>query len=491
LAAAVSRASRLSPLALPSILVVAAVNFFWQLGSSSYYVDEALSIEHALPPLHDIDAVVRMSESTPWTYFVGLHEWIYRTGSQAEWVLRLPSALAGLGLVAAVYWLGRLLAGRSAALIAASLVALSPLVLQYAQQVRVYVFLMLAVTVAVAASVSATRSTRRPGRWLLVAGAASVLATWLHYTGVFVIAPLAIWVGLQPGLRRSARAAFIATNALALIPLVPLYLDQRSHSPEGQLVGIPGLTWTTAAQVLGTPFDGRTIAELDAFRVIGVLVIATSVVAVTIVWRRRRLESWGLLSIIAVAPLAALLALGIDGQHVVLTRYTAVAAPFLLIILAIAVTRLPLRWGGALAIAALAVAIAGVVRTHQPSGYHLDAKGAIDFIQQHRRPNDTVITPGSHGSEPQFNYYAARRLRPLPRMVGGNNPQAVRAILRAKQRTWTITARPAGADTIANIRPSLRRALAPLGYDIGAIRLFPSLVPLLVTLLRPLRRRPA
>ncbi len=103
--------SRLFAVALPVILIVGAVNFMWQLGSSSFYVDETLSVEHALPSLHKLEAVVRMTESTPWAYFVGLHEWIYRTGSQSEWVLRLPSALAGIALVGAVYWLARLLAG--------------------------------------------------------------------------------------------------------------------------------------------------------------------------------------------------------------------------------------------------------------------------------------------------------------------------------------------------------------------------------------------
>ena len=88
--------------ALPAILAVAALNFFWQLGSSSYYVDEVLSIEHALPSLGNVLSAVRTGETTPWTFFVFLHEWLYRTGSQAEWVTRLPSAVAGVALVAAV-----------------------------------------------------------------------------------------------------------------------------------------------------------------------------------------------------------------------------------------------------------------------------------------------------------------------------------------------------------------------------------------------------
>ena len=86
------RQSRLlAPSALWAILLGAIGNFFWQLGSSSYFVDEALSIEHALPALHGVLHVVSHTETTPWTYFLFLHEWLYRAGSQAEWVTRLPS----------------------------------------------------------------------------------------------------------------------------------------------------------------------------------------------------------------------------------------------------------------------------------------------------------------------------------------------------------------------------------------------------------------
>ena len=39
-------------LALPAILLLAAANFFWQLGSPSYFVDEAFSVMHSLPAIH-------------------------------------------------------------------------------------------------------------------------------------------------------------------------------------------------------------------------------------------------------------------------------------------------------------------------------------------------------------------------------------------------------------------------------------------------------
>jgi hypothetical protein len=60
------------PLAL--VLVLVALNFLWQLGSLSYYVDEVLSIQHSLPSIGPIVHVVNQTETTPWTFFIAFHQ---------------------------------------------------------------------------------------------------------------------------------------------------------------------------------------------------------------------------------------------------------------------------------------------------------------------------------------------------------------------------------------------------------------------------------
>ena len=54
-------------LALPAILLLAAANFFWQLGSPSYFVDEAFSVMHSLPAIHTLFHQVAHTETTPYT----------------------------------------------------------------------------------------------------------------------------------------------------------------------------------------------------------------------------------------------------------------------------------------------------------------------------------------------------------------------------------------------------------------------------------------
>src|SRR5438874_10677556 len=193
-------------LALPVILLVAAANFAWQLGSSSYFVDEAFSVLHSAPSFGAMFHFIARYETTPWPYFVFLHEWMGHTGSEAEWVTRLPSVVAGVALVWGTYWMAGAFVSRRPALAAAALAALSPLITSYAQETRVYVFLMLALVIAVGAAVRAAKRTEAQNRLLILGALAAFVAIWLHYIALSVVLPLLVWVEIRPNLRVRQRA---------------------------------------------------------------------------------------------------------------------------------------------------------------------------------------------------------------------------------------------------------------------------------------------
>ena len=110
--------------ALPACLLLALLVFAHGLGASSLFVDEAASWHAAAGSLRDVFTRVRADEVAPYTYYVFLHEWIYRFHDASEVWMRLPSMLAGVALVAAVAWLAYLISGRVAACVAALLAAL-------------------------------------------------------------------------------------------------------------------------------------------------------------------------------------------------------------------------------------------------------------------------------------------------------------------------------------------------------------------------------
>lgn len=434
-----SQGRRWETVVLAAILLAAGIHFYWGLGDSSYFVDEVFSLVHSMPDLAQLRELVRTTESTPYTYFYGLHFWLNHGGSVEEAAARGTSALAGVGLVGATYWMARAFLARRPALVAAGLTALSPLVLEYAQQVRVYVWMMLATAIAVGATVRAARGGRR--RLLLVGAAAAVLALWLHYTALLVIAPLCVWVAVRGALSVRARVAYIGACALAELLVAPLLADQYGFSPNGGALADAALSQSSVVRLLGTPFDGRWVGGTDVWRLVAV---AATVAAVAVVWQRGRAASPEVITgsrllvvLGAVAPLALIVA-GIAGKDILVTRYAAASVPLLLTALAAALALLPRRAAGLLALALALATFAGLVRSHGSSGQYPPTRQAIDFIARDLQAGDAVLTPGAPGIDAALAFYAGQRLQPVPPLAPITDPGARNAVRQLGGRIWVI-----------------------------------------------------
>lgn len=478
-----SSAARPAAWAMALIAGVAALNFSWQLGASSYFVDEVLSVHAASAPVHELLDTVRAAETTPWTYFLFLHEWLLRTGTQDEWVARLPSVVAGVSVVLATGWLAWLFVGRHAALVAGALAALSPLFLQYAQQARVYAFAMLAGTICAGAAVRATRSVESSTRWLVAAGVAGVASLWLHYTATLVVVPVCAWVATRHVIPRRGRVAFAGACAAAQLLLLPLAVDQFGNQPNGGVVGIASLTAKNAIRVLETPFDGRWANGIDIASVVGVAVVVVSLSCAFA--RREALRDRGLLFLLALTPLVAIILLGAVGRDLVLTRYTAVAAPFLLVAVAAAVTTTPRALGTTLLVVALAVAATGLVRSHRRGGFYPDARAAVAYIDARWRAGDVIVTPGQAGFDIPIAYYGGRRLRPPPRFVESHDRSAVAATYQSGARVWFVFASPGPGTSARSLLRLADGALARVRYGAVSARTFPGSATLGIVLAAP------
>lgn len=194
---------------LPPVLL-AAVLFACHLASSSLFVDEARTWAVSRPPASGLLDRVANVELSPPGHYAAEAIWLRLGPDRAEWWLRLPSLVARVLLVAAVAWLAWRLANRRAALVAATLTAISPLVLRYAQQARGYVWAMLALAIAVASALGGAERARRGRssvRWLALSLVASLCALGLHYTAVLVVAPLCVWLMTRPELDRESVSA--------------------------------------------------------------------------------------------------------------------------------------------------------------------------------------------------------------------------------------------------------------------------------------------
>lgn len=419
--------------------MLAAVNFFVGLGSSSLFVDEVYSWSDASVPLGDLVDLVRFQEVQPPAYFAALHEWIGRFGVESEWGMRLPSAICALALVPAVFVLGQRVAGAGA--VACFLVAISPLVLDYAQQVRTYAPVML---VCVLAGWVALRA--RSARGAALAGLLAALAFWMHYTAALVVLPFLAWIALRSPIPGRARALALGIPLLAGIALAPLFFDQLGSGRADAISPFARLTLENAVAVLGTPWDGRTNEPLDLLRW-GAAIATTGSLA--FVLARGRGEA-RLVALAGAMPLvAAWGATLLTDDDALITRYTAVGAPFVLVTTAVAMARLPR--GGRLAalLAVTLIGVAGSLRGHDRDARFADARAAIREVAAKWQPGEPIVTPRDDVTvELPISYYTGREL-PEAEVVAAGEP------LGQAEVVWVVhraAEDPAGALSRAGFR---------------------------------------
>ncbi len=120
---------KLQWLPLGIILLVATALYLYQLGTESFWVDELYSV-------NDAKAIPERIGLIRPVYYVLLYFWMF-LGSSDAW-LRSLSVIFALVSIVLIYLLGRKVAGEGVGLIAALLLTLSPLYINFAQMVRMY-----------------------------------------------------------------------------------------------------------------------------------------------------------------------------------------------------------------------------------------------------------------------------------------------------------------------------------------------------------------
>src|SRR5271165_6592175 len=106
-------------IALLSIVVIGTWLRFRNL-SASIWLDEAESWRQSKGSLADLISATAEDNYPPLHNLI-LFAFMKLSGTDTEWVLRMPSALLGVGNIVAIYWLGALIGGRMAGVLAAAI----------------------------------------------------------------------------------------------------------------------------------------------------------------------------------------------------------------------------------------------------------------------------------------------------------------------------------------------------------------------------------
>jgi len=266
---------------LLAILAVAAVLRLAALDAQSLWLDELLSWQQASAPgVRDVIARLRGDVHPP--LFAILLHFVIGAFGDSESALRLPSALAGIAAVYAIFRVGEQLWSVREGLLAAALLAVSWTPVQYAQEARSYSLLMLATLAAFGCALAWLRRLERgervPVRVLAGFWLAATAACYLHYFGLLFVALIALGLGL----RSVARPRALADAALLLVPVAVAFLPWVGFTYE-DATGPPG--WIPPAPP-DAPLDYLEFLFKrpgDLKRVVVVLLFVFALVS----WRRR------------------------------------------------------------------------------------------------------------------------------------------------------------------------------------------------------------
>lgn len=432
-------------MALAVLLLAAAALLLrsLRLGWQPLWWDEGYSVYFATEPLSRMLGLTA-GDIHPPLYYALLHGWLAPWGRATPAALRWFSVLAGAAAVPLIVWLAGLLypARRRLALVAAALLAFSPIHLFYSQEVRMY---GLALALGLAASALLARLVQRPsaGRAAAYALAAAALLYTLYY-GAFLLLAHALWAGWM--LRRHRRGlltalAAFAAAALAFTPWALYtgarllsYVEAKVVSDQDLPLGPLAYLWRHLLAFTGGHL-APSAAWQAALRWLGAAgaLLAPALAAAHLLRRRQpappaatgqeahsdlALLLWTLLpGVIAFALNLRLPFFPAGGERVLL-----LALPYFLLLLARAVDA-TWRRGGAVAGALLAAAAVGGIATFYtlPRYAEDDYRPLIGQVVQQGRPEDTyfAIFPWQLG---YWRAYAAGAA-----LAPGGGPQALLA----------------------------------------------------------------
>ncbi len=443
-----------SPWATFAIIAITLLGAFLRLyhvGHESLWLDELLSwsLSHNVSGWYDWIVRTR-GETNPPGYQL-LFMFVVRYLGDSETMLRLPSAIAGIAAVPALYALGRRMYSSWVGLAAALLLAVSRAPIYFSQEARVYALALLMTLFSFLLwyplFASETDRVTAPRRWTVGYVAVAIVLLYLHYYGILIVlgqALVALWLH---GRRREGRRRVQITYLVVLLAYLPwlligIYQYFNSHKVDWISEPQPRIFF----DFLRFAFNGS-----DVFAWVGLGAVA--VLLVHLLWRRRGAQprfvredaiilGWLLY------PIVTAYLVSIIGRPLLVARYLIVVLPAVYLIVARVLAQLPgPRLLRNVAIVALAVAI--LVDLTGRLGYYTrpyktQYREAIAYVVQ----NDTTVAPPLVITFPWkadvFDYYFERQGSRLRTDVGGSESDIpkVDEVVRTRQpeRMWFIRA---------------------------------------------------
>lgn len=397
-------------------------------GSASIHCQPTPGLSR-INPQEGLPATLRALLTLPgWNgslYTIAMRPWINLTGA-SSFALRFSSLLFGLLAVPLTYALGRRLLGATVGLVGATLAALSPHLVWYSQEAKMYAIILALALLAIYALRRALDGDG--GRWWAATVIATTLALYTHVLAALLI-PLHVVLALVwwPRPRRQWRGALVSLACLTL-PYLPLLVWQARN----WLLPVGRATLFTNRRLdvmLQATLNGWGGAFLSGRWAEAILVALGALALCGLAWastnqRQREILAllvWMLLPLLGVWLIST-------RQPIFTNRYMIWSAPafYLLAAAGFAGLTKQSRGGALLAGALLALALAGDGRALQHQATQAikpDFRAAAAYLDQRYQADDLIIFHLSY-MQHNFDFYFRRDYAawgaPAP---GANMPQ--------------------------------------------------------------------
>jgi uncharacterized membrane protein len=376
-----------------STLLAAALTIV-NLADKSLWFDEAWAIGTIDRPVGD--ALWRLAhwEVNMAPFNLALAGW-WRLG-QGETFLRLLPALCAIAAVPALFALGRRLFDAEVAAVAALLLAVHPLVVQWGQQLRAYSLVILLVILA---TTLLLRSVERPAATgpAVVYAVVAALATYAHFFGALVVLAHGLWLLLGRPVPTRLIAVAGATYAVLVAPL-GWFLVTRDGDPLYWVSGKTGSAIVEAASALGggSHWGVAAYAIGGGVGLWGVLeAVRSSPWSVEHRWVRLLPALW------LIVPIGLVVLSNLTVKPLLEGRFLIVVVPALVLLAAAGVVRLGPRLGALVLIALVAASALGV-RDWYRAPSHEDWRAATRLADQAIAPGEPIVV------EPWGGVFAVR-----------------------------------------------------------------------------------
>lgn len=382
-----------------------------RLGEVNYWFDETFSLRMAEFPVPELISRCALDTHPP-LYFLCVKAWSFLFG-QTPWMARMMSVVWSVAAVACGFgFVYEALSSRDesradgnrpalAASLAALLLALSPLELTWAHQVRMYAPLE---CLSILSTWLLWRSIQKPGsngRWICFA-IVELVGLYMHVTMLFLAAGhfvgifLVAWRAARLDSFRSARNLFLCgmiSMGIAGLGYFPWFLIARSQQArvQGDFWSEP-FEWRLLGEAIVRCFGNPEAVHVNdqaGFWIGQGLVLLLLVQAVG----RRSFDL--LVSASAAAPFAALIAASILGRNILHCRYFISGYTLVCLSAAVVASRIPSRTGRTATVAGLLIAQS--VLTWVYFGWRVDAAaqpglpGVVRLWEEHRGADDLLI----------------------------------------------------------------------------------------------------